>query len=245
MALQYNVKSTCLEDRAHGLVEACELEIDGEGRIWRVGRRCGAGRGRSVVLPVARKRAEYAHPRGYLFVATKKGGKRVQVLAHRLVWTHFHGRIPAGLTINHKDGIKTNNAPSNLELATHGEQALHALHVIQTRVPTAGERSWTAKLQERDVLIIRKRVAAGERQKDLAREFGVDASSISSVIHGRTWECCGEAGFIRTHKTWLKPGDEERMVEMLKQGATGRAVAKAFGVSPAAICRFKARHFKG
>lgn len=236
--------ATGTEERVYQAVRDGELEIDEKGFIWRVGSRTGAGRGRSVVIRVPCRRAEFPHPRGYLFVGIKRSGTRVQALAHRLVWFHFYGSIPEGLTINHKDGIKTNNSPSNLELATHGEQALHALHVIETRVPTAGERSWTAKLTEGEVIDIRRRVSAGERQKELAREYGVDASSISSIVHGRTWESCGEVGFIRTHKTWLKPGDEARLLEMLKQGATGREAAKAFGVSPAAICRFKARHFK-
>jgi len=239
------MRATGTEELVYQGVRKGELEIDDQGCVWRLGIRCGAGKGRSVVVTVPRKRAEYDHHRGYLFLAAKIAGRRVQALAHRVVWFHFHGRIPEGLTINHKDGIKTNNVPSNLELATHGEQALHALHVIQTRMPTAGELSWTAKLSEGDVIEIRKRVAAGEFQKDLAREYGVDASTISNAVHGRTWDCCGETTFIRTHKTWLKPGDEEKLVEMLKQGVSGQAAAKAFGVSPAAICRFKARVIKG
>ena len=39
-------------------------------------------------------------------------------LLHRVIWTYFNGDIPAGLTIDHIDGNKTNNSISNLRLAT-------------------------------------------------------------------------------------------------------------------------------
>lgn len=51
----------------------------------------------------------------------------------------------------------------------------------------AGERHAHAKLRAADVLAIRRR-EANERRIDLATEFGVDASTISQVIHRTTWK---------------------------------------------------------
>lgn len=214
-----------------------ELEIDAEGFIWRIASRCGAGKGKSVLIQVPRKRAEYPHRHGYLFVARMVNGIKHQVLAHRLVWVHVHGLIPDGLTINHKNGVKTCNRPDNLELATHGEQALHALHVIKTRLPTAGERSWTAKFTVQEVEQIRGRVAAGESQKSLAAEFEVDASTISNMITGATWGL--PEVFIPTRKTKLTQGQISSIRERLSMGAKGRALAQEFGVSPACISRLR------
>ena len=43
---------------------------------------------------------------------------------HRMVWTMFRGPIPYGLQIDHKDGDKSNNDLTNLELVTHQENTL-------------------------------------------------------------------------------------------------------------------------
>jgi len=217
-------------------VRSGELELDAEGKVWRVGMRCGAGPGRSVVIPVERRRAEHPHPRGYLFLSRKSHGKKRQCLAHRLVWLHVHGPVPDGLTINHIDGVKDNNRPENLELATHGEQALHALHVIHTRVPTAGERSWTAKLNEAQVSDIRQRYGLGEKQKALANDYNVHPSTISNIVHAVTW---GGEDIARTKG--LTPAQKVAIRAGLMAGQTGAELARQYGVSPATISRFRHR----
>ena len=55
---------------------------------------------------------------------------RVNASAHRLVWRHFHGPIPDGMTINHKNGKKQDNRPENLEVMTYAEQTKHAIDVL-------------------------------------------------------------------------------------------------------------------
>ncbi len=60
-------------------------------------------------------------------------GKRHHALAHRLVYRHFKGPIPAGLTVNHLNGMRGDNRPENLELATASEQKLHAIRVLGCR----------------------------------------------------------------------------------------------------------------
>jgi hypothetical protein len=112
------------------LVERGELAVDFEGRVWRFGARRGRGRGSSGshVISCSPRRAEHLTTTGYLQVrAVVGGGERVHALAHRLMWHHFNGPIPDGLTVNHVDGVKTNNRPGNLELATDAEQTAHAL----------------------------------------------------------------------------------------------------------------------
>src|SRR3990167_11312130 len=119
------------------MIKSGELEIDDQGRIWRLMKRHGRGvklgggyyKG-SKLTPCPRHRAEYLQRQGYLLIAATRCGLKTVTGAHRVVWTYFNQPIPAKLTINHKNGIKADNVPHNLELATYLEQRKHALEVL-------------------------------------------------------------------------------------------------------------------
>ena len=107
------------------------LEIDEQGRIWKVKAwkvKAWRGQGKqwgheSYLVDCERHRAENVKAENpYLQVALQhRDGRTVTAQAHRLVWRHFKGPIPAHLTINHKDGCKKRNHPDNLELMTSRE----------------------------------------------------------------------------------------------------------------------------
>lgn len=113
------------------------------------------------------------------------GGKRWHAMAHRLVWLHFHGRIPDGLTVNHKNGIWTDNRPDNLELATPSEQQIHALHVLRRgRVNQYGMNNAMVKLTPQQVGEIRARRACGELLESIAADYPVRMQQISRIARG-------------------------------------------------------------
>lgn len=65
---------------------------------------------------------------GYIAVALYVGdGTRRHVNLHALVAEAFLGPRPERMTVNHKDGVKTNNAAINLEYATYKENNNHAV----------------------------------------------------------------------------------------------------------------------
>ncbi len=65
--------------------------------------------------------------RGYIEISCKdKYGKARHILAHRLVWLVLKGDIPDDIFLNHKNGIKHDNRPKNLELVTNAENVQHA-----------------------------------------------------------------------------------------------------------------------
>ena len=69
------------------------------------------------------------HKQGYKTIGLSINGKQLHsILIHRLMWETWIGRIPKELEINHKgkDGDKTNNQLSNLEVVTHKENSQHA-----------------------------------------------------------------------------------------------------------------------
>jgi hypothetical protein len=116
--------------------------------------------------------------RGYVEVSHGRSSYR----AHRMIWQHVHGPIAAGMEINHKNGIKTDNRLANLELVTKSENALHASETGLTNY--AGERNGRAKLDDIAVRVIR---TSKHKTRVLAAAFGVSVSTINRVRAGRVW----------------------------------------------------------
>ena len=178
------------------IVAAGEMEIDSEGRIWRMKKRHGRGPligGGGYQMgtrssPCQRVRAEYLSPSGYLLVTTMTQGVRTVTGAHRVVWTYFNGPIPEGKTINHKNGVKDDNKPDNLEPATYSEQRQHALEVLHVnRNHPKGSLHPKTHLTEADVLEIRRLRATGVMVKDLAVRYGITKKGMSAICCRRTW----------------------------------------------------------
>ncbi len=94
------------------------------------------------------------------------------------------------MTINHKNGHKSDNRPANLELATYSEQAIHARQVLG-KCKQDGERNNNSKLTEADVELIRIRRDNGESLRSIAKDFRVSDQTISKIARGERWPCTG------------------------------------------------------
>jgi hypothetical protein len=163
------------------------MEIDSEGRIWRVGKR-GYDRWAGEVRTnrCERVRAEKTIPSGYLIVRAMVDGKRMTGMAHRLVWRHNYGPLADGLVINHRNGVKTDNRPENIELVTRSENARHATRVLEVgrAADQCGEKNHAAKLTTQQVEEIRRRRATGEKLHPIAADFGVAFQTVSRIARG-------------------------------------------------------------
>lgn len=138
---------------------------------------------------------------------------RTNIGAHRASWLIHHGPIPFGMQVLHHCDNRPCCNPSHLFLGTHqdnmndrnskGRQA-SGQRILQSRSPdhacgdrngscthpdrvARGERQWQAKLTASQVLEIRARHARGERQTDIAVDYGVRATTINWVVLRKTW----------------------------------------------------------
>lgn len=130
----------------------------------------------------------YCGYKGYFSVALihpEQGALTRKV--HRLVAEAFIGPRPPGLQINHKNGIKADNRPVNLEYVTASENNLHAF-LTGLNKPRKGETHASAKLTEADVRQIRQLYAEGTRYYILAKMFGIKPASVKGIITGRNWK---------------------------------------------------------
>lgn len=171
------------------------LEIRADGTIWRVAYEKSNRWNSDISFRSCEPKqlAEKAPPTAlYLTVKVMRLGKQVSVGVHRLVYRHFYGPIPPGLTINHKNGVTTDNRPENLELATYSEQVKHAIQVLGRKPKDQeGTKNDMAKLTEAAVREIRRRRKAGESLKSIAGDFGVTDRQVSRIALGRRWAFLG------------------------------------------------------
>ncbi len=129
-----------------------------------------------------------SHRRGYRYVCVppSPGAKLRSCYVHALVAEAFLGPCPLGMQVNHRDLVKTNNVPINLEYVTPQENMEHARIAGRLWHPV-GSASPSAKLTEVDIPKIRHLHREGVSQRKIARLFGVQCATITAILLGRTW----------------------------------------------------------
>ena len=124
-------------------------------------------------------------------------GKRER--AHRVAWMLTNGAIPEGLWVLHRcDNPRCVNSERHLFLGTPADNA-HDRDAKGRQGPPRdwfadcperrprGDKHWRAKLASSDVVLIRKRVASGQSHRRIAREYGVDKSTVTRIAARRSW----------------------------------------------------------
>lgn len=102
--------------------------------------------------------------------------------AHRASWLIHNGPIPAGMVVCHTCDNRICVRPDHLFLGTQAENV--ADRDAKGRA-ARGERQWKARLTEQDVRYIR---ASGKTAYRLAKDFGMDKSTIQAVLNRESWK---------------------------------------------------------
>jgi HNH endonuclease len=122
----------------------------------------------------------YKDKDGYALVSRK--GRRMR--AHRAVWERLHGPIPPGMFVCHRcDNPGCVNA-RHLFLGTPADNSADR---NRKRRQASGVRNGRAKLTMDQARDIKRRALAGQSMCALAREYGLDSSTVQDLVSGKNW----------------------------------------------------------
>lgn len=129
--------------------------------------------------------------KGYSCVGLTLNGKVKTKRVHRLVALTFKENPDKKQTVNHKDGIKSNNNVSNLEWATNTENTRHAwkIGLCSKRIQTELEKTkWIEVLKKPiySVDFVTKNKTRHSSITECAKYHGVSHSCISRALIKKT-----------------------------------------------------------
>lgn len=167
---------------------------------------CATAYGRICRRDNGRPLEGFPNGNGYLRVTLSVDGKRRNLFVHHLIAEAFHGPRPDGLQLNHRNGIKTDNRPENLEYVTAKENMQHAIRTGLIVHPGPGgtlaqrrrkreqlkaAKAKAAKIkfrvngQSELVLALQNLVRSGMSQRKIAEHLSVTQMEVWRGLHGK------------------------------------------------------------
>lgn len=129
----------------------------------------------------------YVTPQGYYNVKLSKLGVKDKHNIHRLVASAFIPNCENKRTVNHKNGIKTDNRVENLEWATYSENIKHAYDngLKERKATSFAENHHKTNLKNTDVVDIYNSTLS---TKELSIKYGISYDVIQKIRLKKTWK---------------------------------------------------------
>lgn len=122
---------------------------------------------------------------GYGLMYVNEGERRRQKNAHRISYEIYKGDIPKGMIVCHQCDNRLCVNPYHLFAGTPKDNTQDMVKKLRG---THGEKSTSAKLTNRDVLLIREHYKVGVLQSELAKRFNVLPNCISRIVNNKRWK---------------------------------------------------------
>jgi hypothetical protein len=156
------------------LVQDRRYEVRAEGTVWttvcRTGKQSLKGEWRQLAFVVSES--------GHLSIKYQ----RKHLAIHRIIYRRFHGPLREDYAVNHIDGDKRNNTPSNLEMITHSENMLHCWRVLG-RIPIKPRKKISQEIAEQ----MRAEYLAGASNRELREKYKLAKTTVSYIVNRKTW----------------------------------------------------------
>ena len=124
--------------------------------------------------------------RGYSYFADKADGRRIG--AHRYIYELIYGRLLGPeMQVRHRCDNKACINPDHLQWGTNEDNQQDKMDRGRHSNAT-GEKHPLSKLTDALVRQLRKRRKSGESYRGLARELGLNKTTITDAINGITWK---------------------------------------------------------
>jgi hypothetical protein len=131
---------------------------------------------------------------GYMHVVLRKNGIQYARLVHRLVCAAFHENPEGKKDVNHKDGNKLNNHPTNLEWNTRSENQLHAWRTGLHEKTRHALRTCIRKYLGKPVIAYTEAglvVAEYSTIREAAKAINRSHETLSDTLYGKQKRCAG------------------------------------------------------
>ena len=122
----------------------------------------------------------------YKAVMLRKNRKQYTRKIHQLVAEAFIGPRPDGLLCLHRDDDRTNNTPANLYWGTPQQNWIDCVR-NERQVSRQGVLNTQARLSVTDVQEIKRLLAAGLSQPQIAKRFLVSPALVCKINTGKLW----------------------------------------------------------
>lgn len=153
------------------------------GKLWKIYGSVKVSDHGDVFSVRNKKRVGWLSPDGYVKVGVSINGTRKTWSLHRLVVFLF-GDYDEVLEVNHKDGIKTNNALGNLEMVDHSANVQHAWdNNLMFHTEEGKER-----IRQASIISVRC-INTGEvfdSMTKAAQFYGISKGGITAFLSGRS-----------------------------------------------------------
>jgi hypothetical protein len=160
-------------------------QVSNLGRVKSLERTANGGMG--GIRKVPEKILRFGYVLGYSTVSLYKKGIQKNYTVHRLVIEAFIPNYENKPSVNHINGIKTDNMIKNLEWCTVKENNIHA-YDSGLKKAAKGENHYNSKLSEETVIKIKYGKFEGMSHAEIARIFGVKRLQVLKIRNGKTWK---------------------------------------------------------
>lgn len=109
--------------------------------------------------------------------------------AHRVSYLIFKGEIPNGMKVLHKCDNRQCVNPDHLFIGSQADNVADMIAKGRNKTnPLYGSANPMSKANDEIVQAIREEVAAGAKQIDMAKKYGLSAMTISRIVRKETWK---------------------------------------------------------